>query len=98
VVVFNRNNRIGIWDLSFVSRTRPNGQPQRSAQDDRAEHHLAVESGDSGSPACFVYGDRLVFGWSVVSSDGSGVWLAGVRDWADAVVARTGHALTELRP
>jgi hypothetical protein len=98
VLVFNRNNRIGIWDLSFVSRTRPNGQPQRSAQDDRAEHHLAVESGDSGSPACFVYGNRLVAAWPVANSDGSGVWLAGVRDWADGVVARTGHALTELRP
>jgi hypothetical protein len=98
VLVFNRNNRIGIWDLSFVSRTRPNGQPQRSAQDDRAAHHLAVESGDSGSPACFVLGDRLVVGWSVVSSDGSGVWLAGVRDWADAVVARTGHSLVTLQP
>jgi hypothetical protein len=39
-----------------------------------------------------------VVGWSVVSSDGSGVWLAGVRDWADGVVARTGHALVTLHP
>jgi hypothetical protein len=70
----------------------------KPADPDRAAHHLAVESGDSGSPACFVYADRLVVGWSVVSSDGSGVWLAGVRDWADGVVARTGHALVTLHP
>jgi hypothetical protein len=98
VVVFNRNNRIGIWDLSFVSRTRPNACAIASSSRPRAEHHLPMATGDSGSPACFVLGDRLVAAWAVANSDGSGVWLSGVRDWADGVVARTGHALTELRP
>jgi len=67
------------------------------ADADRAAHHRLIETGDSGSPVCFVYRDRLVAAWSVANSDGSGVWLAGVRDWADAVVARTGHTLTELQ-
>jgi hypothetical protein len=97
LLVFNRNNRIGIWDLSYISTTKPLAQPQESAEPDRAEHHMGMESGDSGSPVCFVYGDRLVAAWSASNSDGSGVWLAGVRDWADAVVARTGHTLTELQ-
>ena len=98
VLVFNRNNKIGIWDLSYISTTKPQPHPQESAEPDRAAHHMGMETGDSGSPVCFVYRDRLVAAWSAANSDGSGVWLAGVRDWADAVVARTGHALTELIP
>jgi hypothetical protein len=97
LLVFNRNNRIGIWDLSYISTTKPQAQPQESAEPDRSAHHMGMATGDSGSPACFVYGDRLVAAWSVQTSDGNGVWLAGVRDWADAVVARTGHTLTELQ-
>ena len=97
LLVFNRNNRIGIWDLSYISTTKPQAQPQESAEPDRAAHHMGMASGDSGSPVCFVYRDRLVAAWAVANSDGSGVWLAGVRDWADAVVARTGHSLTELQ-
>ena len=97
LLVFNRNNRIGIWDLSFISTSKPQAQPQESAEPDRAARHMGMATGDSGSPVCFVYRDRLVAAWSVVNSDGSGVWLAGVRDWAEAVVARTGHTLTELQ-
>jgi hypothetical protein len=65
LLVFNRNNRIGIWDLSFISTSKPQAQPQESAEPDRAAHHMGMASGDSGSPACFVYGDRLVAAWSV---------------------------------
>ena len=97
LLVCNRHNKIGIWDLSYVSRTQPTGHPQRSAQEERAAYHMSMEMGDSGSPACFVYGDRLIAAWAVQTSNGNGVWLAGVRDWADRVVARTGHSLSELR-
>ena len=103
LLVFNRDNQIGIWDLLYISTSKtqaqPRAQPQDPAEPDRAAHHMSMVVGDSGSPVCFVHRDRLVAAWSVVNSDGSGVWLAGdrVRDWADAVVARTGHKLTELQ-
>jgi hypothetical protein len=98
VVWFNNQNKIGIWDFAFVDSTQPISNAKKPADPDRAAHHLDVATGDSGSPACFVYGNRLVAAWSVANSDGSGVWLAGVRDWADGVVARTGHALVTLQP
>jgi hypothetical protein len=98
VVWFTKQNKIHISDFAFCKTTQPLASMIKPADPDRAAHHLAVESGDSGSPACFVYGGRLVAAWSVANSDGSGVWLAGVRDWADAVVARTGHSLGTLHP
>lgn len=98
VLWFGKDNKVGIADLAFCSVTQPLAKMVMASDHDRAAYHRPIQTGDSGSPACFVYGDRLVAAWSVANSDGSGVWLAGVRDWADGVVARTGHALTELRP
>ena len=98
VLWFGKDNKVVISDFEFCRNTQPIANMAKPAAADRAAHHRLIQSGDSGSPVCFVYRDRLVAAWAVANSDGSGVWLAGVRDWADAVVARTGHTITELVP
>ena len=97
VLWFGKDNKVVISDFAFCRTTQPLANMIRPDDADRAAHHRLIQSGDSGSPVCFVHRDRLVAAWAVANSDGSGVWLAGVRDWADAVVARTGHKLTELQ-
>jgi hypothetical protein len=61
----------------------------------RLDHFDDIKAGDSGSAVCFVYDNRLVVSYSLSHSDGSGVFLAGCREWTDAILARTGHSFEE---
>lgn len=61
----------------------------------RLEYFKDIQMGDSGSPVCFVYKDRLVASYSLATSGGTGVFLAGVREWVDELCARTGHSVEE---
>jgi hypothetical protein len=64
----------------------------------RLDHFDGIKVGDSGSAVCFVYDNRLVVSYSLATSDGSGVFLAGCREWTDAILARTGHSFEECPP
>jgi hypothetical protein len=98
LVWFNRNNEIQIMDLAYVKTTTPTANVGKPTDELRLEHFGGIAVGDSGSPACLVNDDRLVICHPVANSQGSGVWFSGVLDWADELVARTGHKLDYLIP
>jgi len=98
LVWVNKNNQIQIMDLMYVRSTSPTSLVGKPTDDLRLEHFGGVVTGDSGSPACLVNGERLVIAHPVANSQGSGVWFSGVLDWADELVARTGHKLDYLIP
>ncbi len=98
LVWFNRLNEIKMMDLTYVKTTTPTAVVGMPTDELRAAYHSGLAVGDSGSPACLVNDDRLVVSHSIANSQGVGVWLSGVLDWADELVARTGHSLDYLRP
>lgn len=98
LVWFNRNSKIQIMDLTYAKTTTPTANVGKPTDELRLEHFGGIAVGDSGSPACLVNDDRLVICHPVANSQGSGVWFSGVLDWADELVARTGHKLDYLIP
>ena len=96
LLVFNRNSQIGIWDLSYIDNKNPQAQPNKAAKKIRSIYHMGMALGDSGSPVCFVYKDRLIAGFAVSTSNGNGIWLSGVLDWANEIIGQTGHHFTYL--
>lgn len=52
--------------------------------------------GDSGSAICFVYGNRLVTGFSLATSGGTGINPLVIRDIIDELMTKTGHRVEEL--
>jgi len=94
---FNQRNKLHVSDFSYLSSTSPTAHMTRPMDQLRLQYFGGIAVGDSGSPACFVSGNRLVVSHAIANSNGAGVWLAGLLDWATAVVSRTGHALEYLR-
>jgi len=85
MVWFNQRNEIGIADLSYAKSYPPTCQATISTDPLRDDWFRGIAVGDSGSPFCCVYGDRLVVAFSLVSSSGSGVFTGSVREWLNEV-------------
>jgi hypothetical protein len=81
----NQRNEIGIWDFSYADDYPPTCQATIPVDPLRDAWFRGIKVGDSGSPICCVYGDRLVVAFALVSSAGSGVFTGSVREWLDEV-------------
>jgi len=81
----NQRNEIGIWDFSYADDYPPTCQATVPIDPLRDAWFRGIKVGDSGSPICLVYDDRLVVAFALVSSAGSGVFTGSVREWLDEV-------------
>lgn len=81
----NRLNEIGLWDLSHADDYPPQAQSSKPVDPLREQWFHGIAVGDSGSPVCCVYGDRLVVAYPLAMSSGSGVFTGAVREWLDEV-------------
>lgn len=81
----NRLNEIGLWDLSYADDYPPQAQAANPVDPLREAWFQGIAVGDSGSPVCCVYGDRLVVAFPLAMSTGSGVFTGAVREWLDEV-------------
>jgi hypothetical protein len=81
----NRLNEIGLWDLSYADDYPPQAQSIKPIDPLREQWFRGIFVGDSGSPVCCVYGDRLVVAFPLAMSSGSGVFTGSVREWLDEV-------------
>jgi len=85
----NRLNEVGIWDLSYANNNPAVCQGVMPSDPLRARHFRGIGVGDSGSPVCCVYGDRLVAAYPLAMSTGSGVFTGAVYDWLHSVTNGT---------
>jgi len=85
----NRLNEIGLWDFSYADDFPPFCQGTMPVDPLRDAWHRGIRLGDSGSPVCFVFGDRLVVAYSLATSGGTGVFTGSVREWLDEVTYGT---------
>jgi len=83
----NQREEVGIWDWSFASFYPPSSQCLKPTDPLRAAHYIGISVGDSGSPICAVYGNRLVVAYALVSSMGSGVFTGAVSEWLSEVTS-----------
>ena len=97
LIRFKRGGSWTINDATFASTSdTKNTGCAIPVNELRKKYFAGIQVGDSGSAVCFVHGDRLVASYSLATSGGTGIFLSGVREWADAILDRTGHKFEEV--
>lgn len=99
---FKRGGKPTVNDISFISNGQtPSALCRMPAKESRMALYEGIHVGDSGSAVCFVYEDRLVYAYSLTSSDGSGIALSGdLRKIIEEKVNKDGFKLEDcpVRP
>jgi len=98
LIRFKRGGSWTINDATFASTSdTANTGCTIPVNELRKKYFAGIQVGDSGSAVCFVYKNRLVASYSLATSGGTGIFLSSVRDWADAILSRTGHKFEEIQ-
>jgi len=84
-VWFTGRNQVRISDLMYADDSPPVSRIKASVDPLRAAYGGNAVAGDSGSPVCCVYGDRLVVAFALMDSMGNGIFTGSVREWLDEV-------------